>query len=1036
MTAFDEGIIEMKPAVWIFARFAALTALLLGFALSAPASAAQKPQPPERPGRDRPVAAAPNPTLDARIIGRGGARDAGPRPLKISKLDIQVEVVGRTAQTTITASFLNPGEDTLEGDFLLDLPAGSVVTGYALDVEGRMLDGVIVNRRQGTQAYEARVRAGVDPGLAEVTRTGAFRTHVFPILPGKGRTVRLSFVTPLGADGAYVLPLSSRDPVGELSISVKPDRRGAPLQVSAPGGDVPRADTANERRAARNQRLNAPLRIVAPPAPAVDVTRHHTGEAFVEIADTLPARGVLAPDTQRVRIFWDASLSHRDDDLAGEIALATRYIETVKPQAVDLVLFNSERPVTRSLSGPDLAGQVRAALKAVDYMGATSLAGVLDRNAAPAGQCLMFSDGVIDLDDYRAERQGCVLFTVSSAADADRGFLAALARKSGGEHLDLKAIGADQAMARLISRNLRVTRVTDSGGRDLDFIALPAIDGGFRIIAPAPASGAVTVALSSGQPRTYQLPTAAVPFHDGLGALWARVRLSEMSAQARPDQKEVERFARRWSVADGQVVFVVLESARDYAEAEIEPPRNAGKLIIDEYRELVSARDKAKAEERASRLDKVLAMWTEQRAWWDKTYEIPRRRIGQDGTEDRRRDGPRQRGGERAEMTGAPPPPPPPPPAPPPPPPPPPVMEADAVGMVTASRPAASADEAAPAGGRSNRADARTSTIAIEVSDWNPDRPYLKALEAASPADFWSVYRAQEKAHGAVPAFYLDVAEWLFRKGRTEDARRVVANAIELPVADTTTLTILADRLMRYGDTDRAIWVYEKILYLEPDRPQPRRNLALALIARAERADRGAARPPHPPKADYDRALDLLTEVIMRPWASAYDGIEMISLMEANRIIPRVRARGGKVELDPRLIALLDTDLRILLEWNTDHTDMDLWVDEPSGERAIYSHPRTVIGGRLSNDMTQGYGPEEYLLRRAMNGTYEIRANVFAADRLNPNGSTTIRARIFRNWGRPDQEEQVLEIDLKKDEKGTQLVGKITVEPVRGARRR
>lgn len=1034
MTAFDEGNIEMKPAVWIFARFAALTALLLGFALSAPASAAQKPQAPDRPARDRPAAAAPNPTLDARIIGRGGAREAGPRPLKISRLDIQVEIVGRTAQTTITAGFLNPGEDTLEGDFLLDLPAGSVVTGYALDVEGRMLDGVIVNRRQGTQAYEARVRAGVDPGLAEVTRTGAFRTHVFPILPGKGRTVRLSFVTPLGADGAYELPLASRDPVGELNISVKPDRRSGPLRVSGPGGDVPRADTANEGRAGRNQRLNAPLRILAAPAPAVDVTRHHAGEAFIEIADTLPARGVLAPDTRRVRIFWDASLSHRDDDLAGEIALAARYIETVKPQTVDLVLFNSEAPVTRTLSGPDLAGQVRAALKAVDYMGATSLSGVFNRAAPAAGQCLMFSDGVIDLDDYKAERQGCVLFTVSSAGDADRGFLAALARKSGGEHLDLKAVTADQAMARLISRNLRVTRVTDAGGRDLDFIALPAPDGGFRVIAPAPSTGPVTVALSGGQPRTYQLPTAAAPSHDGLGALWARMRLSEMSAQARPDQKEVERFARRWSVADGQVVFVVLESARDYAEAEIAPPRNAGKLIIDEYRELVSARDKAKAEERASRLDKILTMWTEQRAWWDKTYEIPRRRIGQGGEEERRRDGPRQRGGERAEMTGAPPPPPPPPS--PPPPPPPPAMAADAVGLVESSRPEASVDEATVTGGRANRTGTRGSTIAIEVSDWNPDRPYLKALEAASAADFWTVYRAQEKEHGTVPAFYLDVAEWLFRKGRDQDARRVVVNAIELPSADTTTLTILADRLMRYGDVDRAIWVYEKILYLEPDRPQPRRNLALALIARGERGERSAARAQHTPQADYDRALDLLTEVIMRPWASAYDGIEMISLMEANRIIPRVRAKGGKVELDPRLIALLDTDLRILLEWNTDHTDMDLWVDEPSGERAIYSHPRTVIGGRLSNDMTQGYGPEEYLLRRAMNGTYEIRANVFAADRLNPNGSTTIRARIFRNWGRPDQEEQVLELELKKDEKGTQLVGKITVEPARRPRRR
>ena len=87
-------------------------------------------------------------------------------------------------------------------------------------------------------------------------------------------------------------------------------------------------------------------------------------------------------------------------------------------------------------------------------------------------------------------------------------------------------------------------------------------------------------------------------------------------------------------------------------------------------------------------------MWTEQRAWWDKTYEIPRRRIGQGGEEDRRRDGPRDRSAAQSEMVGAPPPPPPPPP------PPAPAMAADTVGMVAAERPEASADEAAPATGR------------------------------------------------------------------------------------------------------------------------------------------------------------------------------------------------------------------------------------------------------------------------------------------------------------------------------------------------
>ena len=133
--------------------------------------------------------------------------------------------------------------------------------------------------------------------------------------------------------------------------------------------------------------------------------------------------------------------------------------------------------------------------------------------------------------------------------------------------------------------------------------------------------------------------------------------------------------------------------------------------------------------------------------------------------------------------------------------------------------------------------------------------------------------------------------------------------------------------------------------------------------------------------------------------------------------------------LDPRLIALFDTDLRILLEWNTDHTDMDLWVDEPSGERAIYNHPRTVIGGHLSNDMTDGYGPEEYLLRRAIAGQYEISVNVYDTDVINQNGATMVTAHLTRNFGRDDQSTETLEEELRPDETGLKLVGRFNVGP-------
>jgi len=121
-----------------------------------------------------------------------------------------------------------------------------------------------------------------------------------------------------------------------------------------------------------------------------------------------------------------------------------------------------------------------------------------------------------------------------------------------------------------------------------------------------------------------------------------------------------------------------------------------------------------------------------------------------------------------------------------------------------------------------------------------------------------------------------------------------------------------------------------------------------------------------------------------------------------------------------------------VIEWQTEATDVDLWVDEPSGERAIFHNPRTAIGGRLSNDMTQGFGPEEYLLRRARPGAYEVRANVFAADRISPNGAQRVTARIIRDFGRATEREEVVDIELLPDDATRERrVGRVTFGPSR-----
>lgn len=81
-----------------------------------------------------------SPELTARVDGVVGAESEA---LKIAQLDVSVRIHGSMATTEMTVRFDNPTGQTLEGEFALDLPKGSVVTGYALDVGQDMIDGVL-----------------------------------------------------------------------------------------------------------------------------------------------------------------------------------------------------------------------------------------------------------------------------------------------------------------------------------------------------------------------------------------------------------------------------------------------------------------------------------------------------------------------------------------------------------------------------------------------------------------------------------------------------------------------------------------------------------------------------------------------------------------------------------------------------------------------------------------------------------------------------------------------------------------------------
>ncbi len=989
---------------------------LAGAALAMPLSAADSPKSPLA-----------NPSLTANI---NGVNDASARSsaLKISALDMAITLRGSIAETVITATFSNPTNQTLEGNFTLDMPAGSIVTGYALDIDGAMVDGVLVPPHQAQVAYEQRVTRRIDPGIVEVTRGSQFSTRVFPIFPGSGRTVRLKYVTPLDPSTGYRLPLTTPGKIGRFALSITGSGAAGGPAISVPAAlkPVPSDGGKTQTYSAKDIALSGEISLALGQGGAPILFSEHRGEGrFFEISDRLTAPPSAAKSTDVVTIMWDRSVSRLDDKLDAEIALLGRYLDRVKPSTIDLILFDSGAIERVSLGD---AASVIAKLKAVKYGGATSFAALAKLPLAGANTCLVFSDGISTLDNPAGFRPACTLFAITSSREADRGFLESRALKTSGAFVDLTQQSPDESLTRMTQRTISVVDVRSSSGAAIDYAVLPSALSGWRIVGEAPASGEIIVTIAgigaSSIERRYPVTSLAAQDFNGPGALWASSRIASASSEIGPEQTLA--LARRYSVASPAASFIVLETPEDYAQAGIDPPSSYPKenrVRYDAQRQMLAQN---RQELERNRLKFVLAGWAEQRRWWDKKFDPNAKQVGLPPQ-------PMPVRGTQNDVSA-------PAPSAAPPPPPPPVSMAEPAAA-DASAPTRSEEIVTTGslrrrGGNAARSEdtqanyvgleggpAPRATTTIALQPWSSDRPYILAFEGADK-NFETVFLAQEKKHGSLPAFYLDSAEWLYGKGQTAEAARMAAAALELPTRNNNTLAIVAARLLRYREADRAIWLLEQLVTLEPERPQPRRTLALALINRAK-TEKGAAA-----KASLERALALLTEVIMTPWEEQYDGIERIALMEANALIPKLKAAGGsKITLDPRLIIPLDTDLRVTVEWNTKATDMDLWVDEPSKERVIYSHNLSARGGKLSRDMTQGFGPEEYLLRRASPGVYTVRVNTFATDRLNPNGATTVTARLIRNFGRANEQEELVDLEVLPGSSGERLIGRITLAP-------
>ena len=940
--------------------------------------------------------------------------------IELANLEIEARVVGHLAETSMTMTFYNPTGRALAGDLVFPLPAGSTVSGYALDVNGVLVDGVVVDKQKARQVFEAEVRKGVDPGLVERVAGSAFRTRVFPIPARGSRTIKVSYVSEvdLGPEGAlFHLPLGFEDPV-DGSIRVEVVRSAHKPTVVGEGLEGLDFGQWEDRWVAETTLKKATLDVaVAISLPhvlrqPVAIERSADGHTYVAIHDQLtPPKNTGRIKPKRVAILWDRSGSRGAVDHEPELAVISAWVAALDRKKVlaDVITFANEAspPVTFEL--PAQRDELLKHLREVDYDGGTSLASLAPPDKQP-DLYLLFSDGISNFGRSEPAHLGAPVFAFNGAAVANHDALRALALQSGGAWIDLVTVRVDDAVdaigrAPFGFRGAAV--ILGRMGEAYPRIAEP-VAGSFSWVGRLDGDRA-TIALAFGgggakeATRTFDIDASQASEGEMLRRFWAQKKVADLAVGGKRNEPAMAAVGKSHGIVTPGTSLLVLERLDQYIEHEVRPPESLADFVAS-YDAEMDQRAQVKKVEQQSKLDAILALWQQRVAWWEREFSFtqysPDKRKAMEASSGAAQPDAEPRADSMDDMAGAEDR----------------AMEEEAPAMRRESVASRPSPRAAAKKGKAKDSfeDPGPPPPSITLRPWDPSTPYLAALRDSEAADRGRVYMEQRAQWGTAPAFFLDCADFFFRAEDERVALRVLSNIAELELEDSALLRILAHRLLQLEEFDLSIIAFERVLDLRNDEPQSHRDLALAL---ARRADSLADDPNRRADAltDYQRALDGLARVVMERW-DRFAEIELIALVELNNILNRGQQRGDlRVPVDPRLVRNLDMDVRINMSWDADMTDMDLHIEEPSGEEAYYGHNRTGIGGRVSRDFTQGYGPEEYSIRKAMKGNYRVKTKFFGSSAATLQGAVTLQVDVFTDYGRPTEQRQSMTLRLTEN---------------------
>ncbi|MBS1992196.1 MAG: VWA domain-containing protein [Cyanobacteria bacterium SZAS LIN-3] len=166
----------------------------------------------------------PRPPHSTTPVLRGGVSFG----LRLQSQDIKVEISDQVARTYIVQTFVNDGDQNVAGTYLFPLPEDTTFSSFSLHIDGKPIEGKILEAKEARATYEEIVRKMIDPGLLEYADYKTVRARIFPIPAHGTKKVELEYTQLLKADNGlikYRFPLKgdadAQGDVEDTKVAVK-----------------------------------------------------------------------------------------------------------------------------------------------------------------------------------------------------------------------------------------------------------------------------------------------------------------------------------------------------------------------------------------------------------------------------------------------------------------------------------------------------------------------------------------------------------------------------------------------------------------------------------------------------------------------------------------------------------------------------------------------------------------------------------------------------------------------------------------------